>query len=302
MEAGRSYYASYDRGGPGEAGCIRDFSRYNEACNDEDDLVDANEANDFFYDVEAFGGGTQLYFTVSMVDQTRRMEVFVNDTSYGVLEASVGSSPRLGERPNRTAVEQAPFTANLLPGMNRIRLADNRGTKEFDMHRVRLVRMADGTCFDDTQNQDETDLNCGGTICDACDETQKCNVDEDCLSGLCEGNVCLPTEEPEPGAGPCSTFCSPATAIFFDSPNAQGNGSHQGGNLQSIAHCEEFIGDIAGGVCGLSGGRTIMLNGVTMPCNAGWPIPAKLDEGYCVQTSAGGSNSDWFNFWGQVAP
>jgi hypothetical protein len=84
----------------------------------------------------------------------------------------------------------------------------------------------------------------------------------------------------------------------LDNPNSEGNGNYQGGNLGSGEHCYEFIGTIYGGVCGLSGGRVIKLNGVTMPCNAGWPVPAQEGEGYCVEVTSGGSNGDWFNFWG----
>ena len=42
-----------------------------------------------------------------------------------------------------------------------------------------------GTCSDNMQDQNETDIDCGGTICRKCAPTQKCLVDGDCLDGTC---------------------------------------------------------------------------------------------------------------------
>ena len=36
----------------------------------------------------------------------------------------------------------------------------------------------------------ETDVDCGGPNCPPCDAGQNCNVDDDCLSGVCEDGVC----------------------------------------------------------------------------------------------------------------
>jgi membrane protein implicated in regulation of membrane protease activity len=47
-----------------------------------------------------------------------------------------------------------------------------------------------GTCFDLIQNQDETDVDCGGQVCNPCDEGRKCIFDFDCKSGFCH-----PTEK-----------------------------------------------------------------------------------------------------------
>lgn len=43
---------------------------------------------------------------------------------------------------------------------------------------------------DNTQNNDETDVDCGGTKAPACDDGKKCNVAADCKSGVCTGGVC----------------------------------------------------------------------------------------------------------------
>jgi len=47
-----------------------------------------------------------------------------------------------------------------------------------------------GTCNDGLQNQDETDIDCGGDICPDCALNQDCNAASDCLSGTCQGGVC----------------------------------------------------------------------------------------------------------------
>ncbi len=47
------------------------------------------------------------------------------------------------------------------------------------------------TCSDGVQNQDETDVDCGGANCDECQPGQGCQQPEDCDSGICENNVCL---------------------------------------------------------------------------------------------------------------
>jgi len=42
------------------------------------------------------------------------------------------------------------------------------------------------TCYDGIQNQDETDIDCGGKICPKCPLGKRCKVDEDCMSGYCD--------------------------------------------------------------------------------------------------------------------
>src|SRR5262249_6085002 len=54
------------------------------------------------------------------------------------------------------------------------------------------------SCFDNTINFDETDVDCGGTYCKACADGQQCLVASDCSSGVCNG---------------ASHLCAPATCI-----------------------------------------------------------------------------------------
>ena len=45
-------------------------------------------------------------------------------------------------------------------------------------------------CTDNIQNQDETDVDCGGGQCNACLDNQACLSDDDCQSGYCDNNTC----------------------------------------------------------------------------------------------------------------
>ena len=42
------------------------------------------------------------------------------------------------------------------------------------------------SCSDGMKNQDEVDVDCGGTICPPCGDFQACNVGSDCASGHCQ--------------------------------------------------------------------------------------------------------------------
>ena len=46
------------------------------------------------------------------------------------------------------------------------------------------------TCSDGVQNQDETDIDCGGTVCPKCSLDRACLVHADCLSNYCLNNAC----------------------------------------------------------------------------------------------------------------
>jgi hypothetical protein len=54
------------------------------------------------------------------------------------------------------------------------------------------------TPADNSQNNDETDVDCGGTKAPACDDGKKCAVAADCKSGVCTGGVCA---APSPADG-----------------------------------------------------------------------------------------------------
>ena len=45
-------------------------------------------------------------------------------------------------------------------------------------------------CYDNIINQDETDIDCGGKICDACSLGKTCFRNDDCFEGFCINNSC----------------------------------------------------------------------------------------------------------------
>ena len=51
--------------------------------------------------------------------------------------------------------------------------------------------LAAETCKDKIQNQDETDVDCGGNQCPKCGDMKICNDDCDCISGSCKNNTCF---------------------------------------------------------------------------------------------------------------
>ena len=77
-----------------------------------------------------------------------------------------------------------------------INIDKNNCTTEFFKPDVNRTCIYQGTCFDFLKNQDETDVDCGGLICEPCDLGKKCLFDFDCKSGFCHpvDNICaLPT-------------------------------------------------------------------------------------------------------------
>lgn len=51
-------------------------------------------------------------------------------------------------------------------------------------------------CLDKVLSKGETDIDCGGPMCDPCDLEQSCRVASDCLSGECENSVCVDPNRP----------------------------------------------------------------------------------------------------------
>jgi hypothetical protein len=49
-------------------------------------------------------------------------------------------------------------------------------------------------CDDGEQNGDETDVDCGGACGSSCDTDEVCVVDDDCISLVCDGGTCQPSD------------------------------------------------------------------------------------------------------------
>ncbi len=180
---GRTYWAPYVKGGPGEAGCS------NGNCTDLDDYVDLNANSGFTYEVDSEGGFTDIYLRVSVNNQgqtTRSMNLFVNGSFVQVVEATSTSSPR----PN--GQEQPAIEVYFVPGVNTVELRDIDGNHdELDVQYIRIGQASPENCFDHVTNQDESDVDCGG-VCGGCQEDQMCSEDSDCATNNCEAGICGP--------------------------------------------------------------------------------------------------------------
>ena len=112
--------------------------------------------------------------------------------------------------------------------------------------------------------------------------TGACTDDGDaCTSDVCSDGACVHPDNGMCAANPCAAYCSNPVSFY---------GPLQSGSLGSAATCHETTGPLNGGNCGnFANGRTLFVNGVQMTCNyQNWAsIPAKVNGGYCLYTTAG---------------
>jgi hypothetical protein len=62
-------------------------------------------------------------------------------------------------------------------------------------------------CYDGIWNQDETDVDCGGKICERCSPGKSCFVDGDCQIGACTNRICYGAEQA--GVEPVPSYPGP---------------------------------------------------------------------------------------------
>jgi subtilisin family serine protease len=92
---------------------------------------------------------------------------------------------------------------------------------------------------------------------------------------------------------PCAGICSNPTNFTI-------NGSFNYNNIGTGALCLQTTSTMHGGNCGnFASGRTLKVNGVTEPCTGGnWSsIPAKVNNGYCIQVTAGNYSYAFITAW-----
>jgi hypothetical protein len=84
-------------------------------------------------------------------------------------------------------------------------------------------RCVAASCTDSIRNQDETDVDCGGTNCKPCGTKQACLVPQDCSSDVCQSQMCVPNaatgvELPRTGwnATASSTLAGSSLAQAYD--------------------------------------------------------------------------------------
>jgi hypothetical protein len=155
--------------------------------------------------------------------------------------------------------------SEVVPGANLVPFADD------------TCQGGSATCSDGIQNQEETDIDCGGPNCGACADGKNCIDNSDCQSNDCSGGVCQSS-----GGNPCDGLCTGAVDM--------GGPSISVGNLGTTAEaCHYSAVPISGGNCSNDGSRTLQVNGTTMSCDTGnWSsIPAARNGGHCIHITAG---------------
>jgi len=87
---------------------------------------------------------------------------------------------------------------------------------------------AASSCSDGVKNGHETDVDCGGSMCNKCADTIKCGKASDCLSGVCTGGKCLKGCSHQPVGKSCqkdaagAEWCSiPGGCFKMGSPSGE---------------------------------------------------------------------------------
>ncbi len=88
-------------------------------------------------------------------------------------------------------------------------------------------------CDNVTQDDAETDVDCGGGTCKKCKPSGKCELGTDCETGMCNGGVCASTncangvkdngESDVDCGGPCKAICGDGEACMAKSDCASGD-------------------------------------------------------------------------------
>lgn len=85
-------------------------------------------------------------------------------------------------------------------------------------------------CDDGQVSGDQTDVDCGGSVCPPCENGKNCNVDGDCISDFCDDGIC---------ANPCG---GGETSCGGDCVDLQSNENHCGSCDNDCSEDEECNG------------------------------------------------------------
>lgn len=94
------------------------------------------------------------------------------------------------------------------------------------------------TCLDGIKNQDETDVDCGGS-CPLCDDGKNCSVDSDCINGWCYNGTCKTStcndaiKGPGEGGIDCGGPCPPCESCNDSIKNQDETDTDCGGSICS---------------------------------------------------------------------
>lgn len=169
------------------------------------------------------------------------------------------------------------------------------------------------SCTDGTQNQGETDVDCGGPNCPACADGQGCIGDTDCQSGNCDAGTCVSACTDADGDGykegaDCTpyddcpatygTYCNgcpgPPSCAVCKYPFCPATGQPYCANSPSSTQCGTDTGCFynscsSSSNCVKTGTRTdYHCNGLgscqaySIPCSSTCPAGTKCSSGSCV--------------------
>jgi hypothetical protein len=152
-------------------------------------------------------------------------------------------------------------------------------------------------CTDGVKDGSESDVDCGGNLCDPCANGKQCAIDEDCSSGFCGNGVCMtPTctdhikngneTDVDCGGGTCGP-CQVGKVCALNSDCVSGlcqNGVCQSGTLLNGQACASGAqcasGFCADGVC-----CNTSCSGICMACTAA--KKGSGSDGTCGPVQAG---------------
>jgi hypothetical protein len=124
------------------------------------------------------------------------------------------------------------------------------------------------SCRDQLTNGDETDIDCGGTICPACGADQRCRVQADCREGVCTNGVCrVPT---------CKDGVKNGTETDVDCGDVCA-GCQTGKKCSTASDCQAQV--CTNGVCQASSCGDQIANGSETDTDCGGAGCAKCQDG-----------------------
>ncbi len=128
-----------------------------------------------------------------------RSKVFGSSLGAVLLASVVGacsSDPDAAPAPEPTPVQNAPDCGRLTTPCDVGGACE--GAPDCTSGACRDAKCIEVQPADNSQNNDETDVDCGGTKAPACDDGKKCLVPADCKSTVCTGGIC---QAPSPTDG-----------------------------------------------------------------------------------------------------
>lgn len=104
------------------------------------------------------------------------------------------------------------------------KLSDFRHTPGLCTNGARFSDNCDTHCNDGQKNHEETDVDCGGPLCQPCRLTKGCQGDDDCESHLCQSGVCVTPPKTCRELGCDKGFCDEVSGKCYSCDDGDQNG------------------------------------------------------------------------------